>query len=92
MSENSRKIVLEVKNRQGIHARPAAMIVRIANKFSGQVWVEKDGERVNGKSILGVMGMAAAHGMKLTFHAECEEPDAFCEEIAKLFANNFQEG
>jgi phosphotransferase system HPr (HPr) family protein len=44
---------LVVQNKMGIHARPAAMIVRIANTFSGEVWVEKDGEQVNGKSIMG---------------------------------------
>ena len=51
--------ILVVQNKMGIHARPAAMIVRIANTFDGDVWVEKDGEQVNGKSIMGLMMLAA---------------------------------
>ena len=54
--------ILVVQNKMGIHARPAAMIVRIANTFSGEVWVEKDGEQVNGKSIMGLMMLAAGKG------------------------------
>ena len=57
--------ILVVQNKMGIHARPAAMIVRIANTFSGEVWVEKDGEQVNGKSIMGLMMLAAGKGSKL---------------------------
>ncbi len=59
MSEEGREIILEVTNQMGVHARPAAMIVRIANKYTGEIWVEKDGERVNGKSIMGIMMLAA---------------------------------
>ena len=50
---------LVVQNKMGIHARPAAMIVRIANTYSGEVWVDKDDEQVNGKSIMGLMMLAA---------------------------------
>ena len=53
---------LVVQNKMGIHARPAAMIVRIANTYGGEVWVEKDGEQVNGKSIMGLMMLAAGKG------------------------------
>ena len=61
---------LVVQNKMGIHARPAAMIVRIANTYGGEVWVEKDGEQVNGKSIMGLMMLAAGKGSKLIFRAE----------------------
>ena len=91
MGNQSQPIVLEVANQMGVHARPAAMIVRIANKYEGEIWVEKDGERVNGKSIMGIMMLAAGKGTKLTFHAQCEDVDAFCDEITKLFATNFQD-
>ena len=47
MVNQSQQIVLKVANQMGVHARPAAMIVRIANKYEGEIWVEKDGERVN---------------------------------------------
>lgn len=81
---------LEVTNEMGVHARPAAMIVRVTNKYAGEIWVEKEGERVNAKSIMGIMMLAASCGSKLTFHAECEDADAFREEMEILFANNFQ--
>ena len=91
MSEDAPVIVLEVTNQMGVHARPAAMIVRIANNYTGEIWVEKDGERVNGKSIMGIMMLAAGKGTKLTFHANCENAEGFCKEITKLFVSNFQE-
>src|SRR5467141_2101899 len=58
-----------VSNKLGIHARPAAMFVRIANRFTCEIFVEKDGEKVNGKSIMGLMMLAAGPGSKLTVHA-----------------------
>ncbi|MDA9962217.1 HPr family phosphocarrier protein [Opitutales bacterium] len=91
MSEEPREIVLEVTNEMGVHARPAAMIVRIANKYTGEIWVEKDGEQVNGKSIMGIMMLAAGKGTKLSFHANCENAEDFCKEMTKLFVSNFQE-
>lgn len=90
MSEEA-KIALEVTNQMGVHARPAAMIVRIANNYAGEIWVEKDGERVNGKSIMGIMMLAASKGTKLTFHASCENAQSFCKEMTELFKSNFQE-
>src|SRR6266699_2654561 len=61
---------LIVINKLGIHARPAAMFVKTANRFDCQIFVEKDGERVNGKSIMGLMMLAAGPGSKLTVQAE----------------------
>ena len=80
-----------VSNQLGVHARPAAMIVRIANKYEGEVWLEKDGERVNGKSIMGIMMLAAAKGTKLTIHTDCKEAESLQEEMTTLFRNNFQD-
>jgi phosphocarrier protein HPr len=60
---------LIVQNKLGIHARPAAMIVRITNKFKSEVFVEKDEEQVNGKSIMGLMMLAAGKGSKVKFLA-----------------------
>src|SRR5207248_10962913 len=59
-----------VSNKLGIHARPAAMFVRIANRYNCDIFVEKDGEKVNGKSIMGLMMLAAGPGSKLTVHAQ----------------------
>ena len=63
-----------VINRLGLHARPAAMFVRIASRFRSEIWVSKEGEEVNGKSIMGLMMLAAGQGSKL--HLRCEGPDA----------------
>src|SRR2546421_12167402 len=59
-----------VANKLGIHARPAALFVRTANKFACDIFVEKDGEKVNGKSIMGLMMLAAGPGSRLILHAE----------------------
>src|SRR5438132_8587433 len=63
-----------VINRLGLHARPAAMFVRIASRHRSEIWVSKEGEEVNGKSIMGLMMLAAGQGSKL--HIRCEGPDA----------------
>ena len=66
MPETETVRVLSVQNKMGIHARPAAMIVRISNKYpSTELWVEKDGEEVNGKSIMSLMMLAAGTGSEL---------------------------
>jgi phosphocarrier protein len=84
---------LVVQNKMGIHARPAAMIVRIANTYGGEVWVEKDGEQVNGKSIMGLMMLAAGKGSKLTFRAEGGSADGerMLNELVELFERRFEE-
>lgn len=84
---------LIVKNKMGIHARPAAMIVRIANTYSGEVWVEKDDEQVNGKSIMGLMMLAAGKGSKLVVRAEGDAAaaEAMLGELEALFERCFEE-
>jgi len=67
---------LVVQNKMGIHARPAAMIVRITNKFKADVFVEKDDEQVNGKSIMGLMMLAAGKGSKVKFIATGDDGSA----------------
>ena len=93
--ENSIKkdisFTLEVSNKMGIHARPAAMIVRIASRFEGDIWVEKEGERVNAKSIMGIMMLAAAKGTPLTFHLNSSDGTNFKEEMTELFSSKFQD-
>ena len=83
---------LVVVNEMGGHARPAAMVVRITNKYEGQIWVEKEGERVNGKSIMGIMMLAAGPGSKLTIFTDCPKADELFEELRQLFAGKFQDG
>ena len=82
---------LLVQNKMGIHARPAAMIVRVTNKFKSEVLVEKDEEQVNGKSIMGLMMLAAAKGSKVKFIATGEDAPAMLAEIEALFAKKFDE-
>jgi phosphocarrier protein HPr len=82
---------LVVQNKMGVHARPAAMIVRITNKFKAEVFVEKDEEQVNGKSIMGLMMLAAGKGSKVKFIATGEDAPAMLAEIEALFARKFDE-
>lgn len=82
---------LVVQNKMGVHARPAAMIVRITNKYKADIFVEKDGERVNGKSIMGLMMLAAGKGSKIRFEATGEGAEPMLDEMEALFARKFDE-
>jgi phosphocarrier protein HPr len=81
----------QVSNKLGIHARPAAMFVKTANRFSCDIFVEKDGERVNGKSIMGLMMLAAGPGSKLTVSAEGQDASQALAEIDALMKRKFDE-
>lgn len=92
MTKEEARRTLTVKNKMGIHARPAAMIVRISNRFSDvDLWVEKDDELVNGKSIMGLMMLAAGQGSELTFVATGGETDKLLDEMEDLFERKFEE-
>src|SRR5437867_11121961 len=80
-----------VSNKLGIHARPAAMFVKTANRFSCEIFVEKDGEKVNGKSIMGLMMLAAGPGSKLTVHAQGHDASQALAELEILFKQKFDE-
>jgi phosphocarrier protein len=80
-----------VANKLGIHARPAAMFVKTANRFHCDIFVEKDGEKVNGKSIMGLMMLAAGPGSKLTVHAEGQDASQALAEIETLIKRKFDE-
>jgi phosphocarrier protein HPr len=82
---------LVVQNKMGIHARPAAMIVRITNKFKADVFVEKEEEQVNGKSIMGLMMLAAGKGSKVKFLATGDDAPQMLSELEQLFARKFDE-
>lgn len=82
---------LLVENKMGIHARPAAMIVRITNRYKCDVFVEKDEEQVNGKSIMGLMMLAAGPGSKLTVHAEGHDASQALVELETLLKRKFDE-
>lgn len=82
---------LVVQNKMGIHARPAAMIVRVTNKYKADVFVEKDEEQVNGKSIMGLMMLAAGKGSKVKFIARGDDAATMLSDLETLFARKFDE-
>lgn len=77
---------LTVLNRQGIHARPAALFVRTVAKFRAEVFIEKDGERINGKSIMGLMMLAAGPGSRLRIVVHGEDATAALDAIEHLIS------
>lgn len=86
-----KSVQLTVQNKMGIHARPAAMIVRIANKYPAEVTVEKDDEQVNGKSIMGLMMLAAGKGSLIKITASGSGADEMLAELEALFTRKFDE-
>lgn len=80
-----------VINKQGIHARPAALFVKTAAKFESEIGIEKEGEAVNGKSIIGLLMLAAGQGTKLTLTAQGQDAEKALAELAKLFEEKFNE-
>ena len=82
---------LLITNKLGIHARPAAMFVKTANRFACDVFIEKDGETINGKSIMGLMMLAAGPGSKLTVRAQGQDASQAVDEIEALIKRKFDE-
>ena len=82
---------LVVANKLGIHARPAAMFVKTANRFDCEIFLEKDGERVNGKSIMGLMMLAAGPGSRLILIAEGQDANRAAHELEALVLRKFDE-
>ena len=82
---------LTVVNKLGIHARPAALFVKTANRFTCDIFVEKDGEKVNGKSIMGLMMLAAGPGSRLTVHALGQDASQALAELETLIKRKFDE-
>jgi phosphocarrier protein len=82
---------LVVGNKLGLHARPAAMFVRVANRFSSDILVEKDGEEINGKSIMGLMLLAAGCGSRLKVTANGSDANDMIKALEELIARKFDE-
>jgi len=80
-----------IQNRLGMHARPASMFVRVANKYRADIWVQKDGQRVNGKSILGLMTLAAGQGARIVISAQGADAGKAVQELEKLVQGRFDE-
>ncbi len=80
-----------IRNKAGLHTRPAAAIVKLAAKYQSEFYIEKDGMQINGKSIIGVMTLAAEQGSVLTLKFDgSDEEDAF-KAMAELFESGFGE-
>jgi phosphotransferase system HPr (HPr) family protein len=80
-----------ILNKLGIHARPAAQFVKTANRFKADIYVEKDGEEVDGKSIMGLMMLAAGHGSIISVSADGLDADAALEALGDLIIRKFEE-
>ena len=83
---------LIIVNRLGLHARASAKLTQVANSFKSEVWLSRNGRRVNAKSIMGVMMLAAGKGASVTVEAEGADADAALRAIRQLIADKFGEG
>ncbi|WP_217125954.1 HPr family phosphocarrier protein [Hydrogenophilus thiooxidans] len=82
---------IEVINKLGLHARASAKLAELANRFPCEIWLERNGRRVNAKSIMGILMLAAAKGTTVTVETQGEAADAALAAIIDLFQNRFGE-
>jgi phosphocarrier protein len=80
-----------IRNRLGLHARAAALLVKTANRFASEITIEKDGLEVNGKSIMGILMLAASKGAKITLKAEGKDSIQAIRALGELIGNKFGE-
>jgi phosphocarrier protein len=92
MSDESCRARLEILNRLGLHARAAVLLVQASTKFDAQVTVSKDGQSVDGRSIMGVMTLAAEQGSHIDVETSGPEARAALDAITDLVTNRFNEG
>jgi phosphocarrier protein len=83
--------IVKVSNRAGIHARPAAVLVQTAKDFTASIYIEKGKDRINGKSIMGILTLAAAYGTELKIIAEGADEKEAIEALVRLFVSKFEE-
>jgi phosphocarrier protein len=82
---------ITITNKLGIHARPAAQFVKTANRFEAEVTVEKDGEEIDGKSIMGLMMLAAGHGSVLIISTEGAQEQEALDALVALVERDFED-
>jgi phosphocarrier protein HPr len=85
------KAEAEIVNKLGLHARASAKLTQLASRFGAEVWLSRDGRRVNAKSIMGVMMLAAGKGSRLLIEAEGEDADDAMAAILEMIAARFGE-
>ena len=81
-----------IKNKSGLHARPAAMFVQIANKFESNITVSKGRQKVNGKSIMGILMLAASKGAKIVISANGADAEQAVEELSQVLLEDVDYG
>ncbi|NMG75791.1 HPr family phosphocarrier protein [Aromatoleum diolicum] len=86
------RVEAEIINKLGLHARASAKLTQTASSFGADVWLERNGRRVNAKSIMGVMMLAAARGATITIETSGQDADAALQAILDLIADRFGEG
>lgn len=87
----TKRAALLIQNRLGLHARPAALFVQMANRFKSEIEVTKGRERVNGKSIMGIMTLAAGRGSQISIRATGPDAAKAVSSLTKLIRGNFGE-
>ncbi len=80
-----------IRNRLGLHARAAALLVKTANRFVSEIMLEKDGVEVNGKSIMGILMLAASKGSKITLKVDGKDSTEALQALGELIENKFGE-
>ena len=83
---------VQIVNKLGLHARASAKLTQIASSFKSEVWLSRNGRRVNAKSIMGVMMLAAGKGASITIDAQGDDAEAALAALQKLIADKFDEG
>lgn len=83
---------IEIVNKLGLHARASAKLTQLAGKYKSEVWISRDGRRVNAKSIMGVMMLAAAKGSTVMLETEGPDEHEAIDAIVQLIASRFEEG
>ena len=82
---------VKIQNRAGIHARPAALLVQTTALFKSSIYLEKENDRINGKSIMGIITLGAAYGTEIKIIAEGEDEQEAVDALVKLFNSKFEE-
>jgi phosphocarrier protein HPr len=85
-------VACDIVNKLGLHARAAAKLTHVASGFQSEIWVSRSGRRVNAKSIMGVMMLAAGKGSQVLLEAEGADADSALAALSKLIADRFGEG
>jgi phosphocarrier protein len=83
--------IVTIQNRAGIHARPAALLVQTTKDFQCKIYFEKEGDRINGKSIMGIITLGASYGTEIKIITEGPDEQAAVDTLVKLFDSKFEE-